>query len=107
MLSNIAAQPCGRRLLKVASLSGGVVDYGPGALGMAQQENMIKRMISVEGNAGWTDRLSELMFYDVGLLGVQEHSCRECFEYHVKPCVNYIPVFNNFDIIVVRLKRAE
>lgn len=46
---------------------------------MEAQENMFKYIVSVEGNGGWADRLSHLMFYDVGVI-VQEHPCKEWYE---------------------------
>lgn len=100
-------ESCGRKLLKdVASRSGGLVDFDTDKLSMSEQENQFKYMISVEGNGGWADRLSALMFYDVGLM-VQEHPCPEWFEHQFKPFVHYIPVSNNFDNVIGRLKWAE
>jgi fumarate reductase subunit C len=98
---------CGRLLLKdVAARSGGVVDYGDGVIGMREQEDQFKYMISVEGWAGWTDRLSDLLLYDVGLM-VQEHPCQEWYEHPFKPFVHFIPVSNSFDNLLSRVAWAE
>ena len=65
-----------------------------------------KYVISVEGNAGWTDRLYHLLFLDVRLM-VQDHPCPEWYEYQFKPFVHYIPISNNFDNLIGRFEWAE
>jgi hypothetical protein len=75
-------------------------------LSMEEQEDMFKYVISAEGWGGWADRLSELMFYNMGLI-VQEHPCREWFEEMFFPFQHYIPVANDFSNLLGRISWAE
>jgi hypothetical protein len=104
--------PCGRHKLEVIGLERpDLVDFGDterGAdrLSMAEQEDLFKYIISVEGHGGWADRLYELLLYDVGLI-VQEHPCKEWYEEMFFPFQHYIPVANDFSNLLGRIQWAE
>jgi len=104
--------PCGRHKLQVISqerpdlVNFAFTEAEKPNMSLEQQENSFKYIVSIEGNGGWADRLSQLMFHNVGVI-VQEHPCKEWYEEMFRPFQHYIPVSNDLSNLLGRISWAE
>ena len=100
--------PCGRAL--VASLARAMpdkIDYNRTEfLTLKQQSDRFRYVLSVEGYAGWAERLSSLFSAGM-LLFNQDHQCAQWFEPLARPYEHFVPVRNDLADLIDRIEWAN
>lgn len=111
--SNVALAPrfnetCGRRqLLNLSKQYPELIDYRFNSwISLENQSDTFRYVISIEGFAGWADRLEELLAGNMIVFN-QEHPCDQWFEPLLTPYRDFIPVANDLSNLPGRILWAN
>lgn len=91
---------CGRyKLYDIAKKYPSLVDYNgtnDKYISLDTQSEKYRYILSIEGFAGWADRLPHLLALRTMIVFNQNHPCDQWFEPLLKPYEHFIPVANDF-----------
>ncbi len=98
---------CGRyKLSMMAKEYPTLIDYNGSHstfMTLDTQADKYKYVLSVEGFAGWADRLSQLLSLQTMVVFNQDHPCDQWFEPLLKPYVHYVPIANDFSDLPAKI----